>query len=96
MTKWETEIFDCAIGEKVKSEYRKLLSVKLSGEDAENILVNHFEPYFSADLMMERRFWMALSLCEWQMGRLTQTAKKNAKNGLSFQVMIYPFQPKRP
>lgn len=79
MTKWETEIFDCAIGEKVKSEYRKMLSVKLSGEDAENILVNHFEPYFSADLMMERRFWMALSLCEWQMGRLTQTAKKNAK-----------------
>lgn len=79
MAKWEAEIFDCAIGERVKSEYRKLLSLRISGEEAENVLVNHFEPYFSVDPIMERRFWMALSLCEWQLGRLTQTAKENAK-----------------
>ena len=79
MAKWKTEMLRGDIGEEVRSEYRKLLSVNIGSEDAESILVNHFESHFSADPITEGLFWMALSLCEWQMGRLTQTAKRCAK-----------------
>ena len=79
MAKWETEVLRGDIEQRVKGEYKKLLSVNISSDDAEQILVKHFESYFGADEFTEGRFWMALSLCEWQSGRLTQTAKKNAQ-----------------
>lgn len=79
MAKWETEIFRGDFTERVKREYRKLLSVNIDGEEAEHLLVKHFQSHFVADASTEGRFWMALGLCEWQSGRLTQTAKENAK-----------------
>ena len=83
MAKWETEIFRGEIGERVKSEYRKLLSVNKSGEEAEQLLVDHFESHMLFDNFTKAHFWMALSLCEWQFGRLTQTAKKSAQTWAS-------------
>ena len=79
MAKWEAEIFRGDIEERVKSEFRKLLSVNIKTEEAEHLLMKHFESRFLADIFAEGRFWMALSLCEWQSGRLTQTAKANAQ-----------------
>ena len=79
MPKWETEIFRGDLGESVKREYRKLLSVKIDSEEAENLLLKHFAPYYSVNEAAEGRFWMALGLCQWQAGRLTETAKTNAK-----------------
>lgn len=79
MAKWETEIFRGDIEESVKNEYRKLLSVNINGEEAEDLLVKHFESHYRENAFAEARFWMALGLCEWQLGRLTQTAKKNAQ-----------------
>lgn len=84
MAKWEAEIFRGDIEKKVKHEYGKLLSVNIDSEDAEHILVKYFESRFLADVFTEGRFWMALSLCEWQSGRLTQTAKKNAEKWAGF------------
>lgn len=84
MAKWETELFRGDLGEKVKSEYKKLLSVKIDGEEAENLLLYYFAPHFAANTAAEGRFWMALSLCEWQSGRLTQTAKENARKWAVF------------
>lgn len=79
MAKWEAEIFCGDIEEKVKNEYMKLLSVNINGEEAEHLLVKHFESHLGENAFAEARFWMALGLCEWQSGQLTQTAKKNAQ-----------------
>ena len=43
MAKWETEFFRGNIGETVKCEYRKLLSVNKTGEEAEALLTNYFK-----------------------------------------------------
>lgn len=79
MAKWEAEIFRGDIAKKIKSEYKKLLSVNIQSEEAETLLLKHFESCFGANGFTESRFWMALGLCQWQAGRLTQTAKKNAQ-----------------
>ncbi len=79
MKKWETEILRSDLAETIKREYRNLLSVKKSGEDAETILLNHFKELIESDDAIAGRFWMALGLCEWQAGRLTRKAKENAQ-----------------
>lgn len=79
MAKWESEILRGELAKGVKREYRKLLSVNISSEEAECLLVTHFAPYFGTDGFTEGRFWMALSLCQWQLGRLTETAKGKAR-----------------
>ena len=78
MPKWEEEMFYSDIAGIVKSEYKKLLSVNFNAEEAEHILVKHFEQHFGEDVFTEGYFWIALSLSEWHWGRLTRRAKENA------------------
>ena len=79
MAKWETEIFRGELCQYVKREYRNLLSVKKTGEEAERLLIDHFQQEIDSDRLSAGRFWMALGLREWQFGRLTQTAKEQAQ-----------------
>ena len=79
MAKWETEFFRGNIGETVKCEYRKLLSVNKTGEEAEALLTNYFKCLIDTDALSAGLFWMAIGLREWQFGRLTQNAKELAR-----------------
>lgn len=87
MSTWETEIFHGEFAQNVRSEYRKLLSVNISDAEAEMLVVNHFMENISPGHILEGRLWLALALCEWQLGRLSHNVKYKAQ-----QWSAYPWE----
>lgn len=87
MATWETEIFRGELAQTVKSEYRKLLSVNKTGEEAEYLVVHSFLSDIAPGSKEEGRMWLALALREWQLGRLTQNAWDKAQ-----QWAAYPWE----
>lgn len=84
MAIWKKEIINADLGEKIRSEYRKLLSVGKSDEEAENLIVDYFRGQLLDDKLTMGRFWMALALYEWEFGRLTENADRNARQWACF------------
>ena len=78
MSTWKKEIINNELGERILCEYRKLLSIGKHEEEVEKLLVDYFSVQLVDNLTMGR-FWMALALCEWEYGRLTQNAASNAR-----------------
>ena len=87
MESWKREILNGNVGEHVRSEYRKLLSVGKSGEDAEKLLVDYFRMQYPNNELMMGRFWLALALCEWEAGRLSGIADEKSR-----QWAMYPWE----
>ena len=78
MTRWKSEIYRNDHAQRIKSEYRKLLSVKVSDAEAEKLCLDyamHDAVPFSWD---EGCVWLALALSEWEEGRLTEHTKAQA------------------
>ena len=84
MTVWKKEIIDGDLEERIQNEYKKLLSVGKSGEEAEKLLADYFHSIFSGDELIMGRFWMTLALYEWKFGRLTGNADRNARQWASY------------
>ena len=85
MKPWRKEIINGDLGERVEREYHKLLSVKKEDEEAERLLAEHIHDKLPDELSVGR-FWMMLGLCEWEFGRLTGNAQKQAR-----QWAMYPW-----
>lgn len=79
MSTWKKEIFREGIAQLVKSEYRKLLSVKKSNEEAEEIIIGYCMDKLISCNAQECQMWMALALQEWELGRLSQQVKEKAQ-----------------
>ena len=84
MEAWKKEITKGSLAEEVRREYKKLLSVGKSGEEAEALVVNYFHDEIAGDKLMTGRLWMTLALCEWELGRLTQNALNNARHWANY------------
>ena len=84
MTSWKKEITSIDPDEQLKREYRNLLSVGKSGEQAESLLIDCFYDRFSESDSVKGRFWLALALYEWEFGRLTQRADCNARLWITY------------
>lgn len=83
---WKKEIIDSVLADRVRHEYRNLLSVGKTGEEAEKILVDHFSCQLIDDELSMGKIWMILALYEWEFGRLTQNADQKAR-----QWAVYPW-----
>jgi len=84
VTAWRKEIIDGDIEERIHREYRNLLSVGKSSEEAEELLEDYFHSQLSGDELIMGRFWMTLALYEWKFGRLTENADRNARQWASY------------
>jgi len=62
VTAWRKEIIDGDIEERIHREYRNLLSVGKSSEEAEELLEDYFHSQLSGDELIMGRFWMTLAL----------------------------------
>lgn len=86
MAKWETAFFRSELAQEVKKEYRNLLAVTKSDAEAEQIILDSYLPKLSVEKREDERFWLALALCEWQLGRLSDQVKNKALYWTNFPI----------
>lgn len=82
MSIWKTEIYCDNRLQELKSEYRKLLSVKVSEEAAERLVVSYATHDAIPNSWEEGRVWLAMALTEWELGRLSEYVKLQAMKWL--------------
>lgn len=94
--KWETEIFQSDIAKIIKKEYKTLLSVGKSEEDAQQLVIEYCMKSLIANNTDMAKMWIALGYTQWQLGRLSNTAAermkiylKNADTWLSLNTIAY-------
>ena len=80
MSMLKSEIMRGEFAGRIKSEYRKLISAKVSNVDAERLIVEHFSKSVVPGSAQEGHMWLALALCEWELGRLSPYVMEKAKN----------------
>ena len=90
MEAWKKEILNSDFGEQIRREYRKLLSVGKSDEEAETLVVDYFRSKLNDNKLMMGHFWIVLALCEWESGRLTKDAEKNARYWATYPWEQFP------
>lgn len=78
MAKWETEIYHGELAQEIRSEYRKLLAVKKSDSEAEQLVVDYWTNHVTPGSNDEGHMWLALALCQWELGRLSAAVKEKA------------------
>ncbi len=61
MSTWKKEMFCEGIAQTVKSEYRKLLSVKKSNQEAAEIIIGYCMDKLISRNAQEGQMWMALA-----------------------------------
>lgn len=77
MGAWGTAIFSDDLASDVRGEYKTLLSLGKTNEEATNLIIEYFynECKGTED---EPAFWFALSLSQWNTGRLLENVKHKA------------------
>jgi len=74
----ETEFVQDDLLQRIKHEYKTLLSAKVSDIDAERLIIAHFSDLTLRDGISECHIWLALAQCEWELGRLSPFVKEKA------------------
>ena len=86
-----TGIFSNDIACDIRYEYNLLLSVK-SDDDAERILISQYANILANEKDYETTcFWLALALCEWKKGRLSDFVKNKALEHISYEFNFIEF-----
>ena len=77
---WKTEVYGFGDGycDDIKLDYKILLGLKLSDEEAEEKAMKYSSRFFESETVEEGRAWGAIALTQWKYGRLTPSAKENA------------------
>lgn len=78
MDKWKPEVYRHDRAKRVKTEYQKLLSVKVCPEEAERRSFEYATEGADRNSWDAGRVWLALALREWELGRLSEKAKAQA------------------
>lgn len=78
MSGWLKEIYSNERLQELKLEYRKLLSVKVSEDTAEGLVIAYAMQNAVPDSWEEGRVWIAIALAEWELGRLSEHVKNQA------------------
>ena len=86
MASWQADIYRGEWAQLVKKEYRSLLEVKKSDEEAERMIIEYCMQKIRPGSINEARMWLALALREWEFGRLSDLVKQKALSYLSAPV----------
>lgn len=78
MGSWGPAIFSDDIASDVRREYQTLLAAGLADEEAEELLFAYYHDILNEDADDSVAFWLALSLCQWKLGRLSELVKQES------------------
>lgn len=86
MKEWEHSFFNADWLDFIKTHYKKLLAVGKSDDCAEDMIVSYVYEQMKVSGIDEGRFWLALALMEWKLGRLSPRTKAKANYWISQMV----------
>lgn len=59
----------------IRADYGILLSMGKTDQEAEEMMIQYHRDLFEVNTLDEQEFWIALAVCEWKRGRLSQQVK---------------------
>lgn len=78
MHTWTKEVFNGCRERELKTEYRKLIAIGKNDADAEQLIIEHFFNHTEQQDVKDGNLWVALAMCQWELGRLSVNVKEKA------------------
>lgn len=78
MEQWEHDFWKVNLHEFMRKEYKKLLQIEKTNEQAEELLLFYCHERLASNETAVGQYHVALALAEWNMGRLSSRVKERA------------------
>lgn len=72
---WSPALFASDLACDIRTDYGILLSMGKTDQEAEEMMIQYHRDLFETNTPDEQEFWIALAVCEWKRGRLSQQVK---------------------
>lgn len=72
---WSPALFGSDLACDIRADYGVLLSTGKTDQEAEEMMIQYYRDLFETNTPDEQEFWIALAVCEWKRGRLSQQVK---------------------
>lgn len=89
MSVWQKEVYKGYHEQRIKTEYRKLLAIRKTDMDAEQLIVEQLINQAEGEDTKKGNLWVAFATCQWEFGRLSANVKEKASFWLASKQLDF-------